>query len=231
MIYLLDDKRNRQIDFGWSEKLFNVNRDWIRPVYSYQEVMSDNLIEKIFLPGNIVVFHESFFDNVFNDHKKSSIEIRKRLTAFAEIKNDFRVVYFSGSKNTRKITGNIAYMPVAEMYQNLDVFIDKLRSGDINLKYLLFGKNFRIEEILLDKLVAANNEFDSTIINMKSSSKNFIIRTDQHYIEKMLENARYETFFLEEKHGYEVTEEYLSEIIALWFTNEEYDNLFIPLCF
>ncbi len=231
MIYLIDDKKNRQIDFGWDEGRFITCKEIVTPIYSNQEILENNYTEKIFLPGNTLLFHESFFDTLTNHHDKTAIEIRNRLTKIAKEINDFKVVYFSGSKSSRRLDGNVAFMPVASLYQHLGVFLDKVKAGDANLNYLLFGENYKIEEDLLNKLIKANNEIDSGIRNNKPESKNFIAQTLQNGIEKIFDNAQYETFYLDETYNNEVTDEYLTKIINEWFSKEEYDNLFIPICF
>jgi DNA-binding NarL/FixJ family response regulator len=231
MIYLIDDKKNRQIDFGWNEGRFIAFEDIIMPIYSNKEIIENNYSEKMFLPGNIVLFHESFFDALNNNHEKTALEIRSRLTKISQEIRDFKVVYFSGSKSSRRLDGNVAFMPVAALYQHLSVFAEKVKVGDNNLNYLLFGENYKIEEDLLNKLINANNEIDSGLKNNKPQSKNFIAQTMQYGIEKIFENARYETFYLDETYNNEVTDEYLTKIINEWFSTEEYDNVFIPICF
>jgi CheY-like chemotaxis protein len=231
MIYLFDDKKNRQLDFGWDAKSFQQFEDFIKPIYLYKEIEENNIREKMFSSNNIILFHESFFDNILNKQDKTALEIRERLNKLTKSTNDYKVVYFSGSKNSRKLEDNIGYIPVSILYQNLGVFIAKLKDGDENLNYLLFGENYKIEEFLLNKIILSNNEIEDSISNGNPASKNFIALTLQNEIETVFENAKYETFYLDENQNNEITDEYLTKVIEKWFSNQSYYNIFIPLCF
>lgn len=231
MIYLFDDKKNRQLDFGWDDKRFHQFEDFIKPIYLYKEMEENNIREKMFSSNNIILFHESFFDYILNKQEKTALEIRERLNKLTKSTNDYKVVYFSGSKNSRKLEDNIGYIPVSILYQNLDVFIAKLKNGDENLNYLLFGENYKIEEFLLNKIILSNNEIEDSISNANPASQNFIALTLQNEIETVFQNAKYETFYLDENQNNEITDEYLTKIIEKWFSKQSYSNIFIPLCF
>src|SRR5690606_12265356 len=111
----------------------------------YEDLENGNLREEIFADDSIILLHESFFDNVLNNHPKDSRLIREKLTAFTE-KNVNSLVYFSGSKVDRHINGNIAHLPVSVLYKNLEVFLSEVKSGNIDLRNLLFGRDFFREE-------------------------------------------------------------------------------------
>lgn len=231
MIYLLDDKKNRQSDYGWNEEKFSTYSEFIEPIYLYKDINDEHKRRDIFSSDNIILFHESFFDNPLNKHEKDAINIRNNLNKYAKEHFDFKTVYFSGSKNSRKLDQNIAYIPVSVLYQNLEIFIKRVSSGDNDLRYLIFGDNPEIEEYLLKKLEKANNEIEDYIELNKPEKKCFIAQTLQNEIEKVFDNADYQTFFFEEKYNFDITDKYLDDKVREWFSEKEYDNIFIPLCF
>lgn len=231
MIYLFDDKINRQTDYGWNEENLVEYFDIIKPIYRYLDIEDASKKVEIFSENNIVLFHESFFDNVENVHHRTANEIRNRLAVETQRIKNFKVVFFSGSKSARKLDGNIGYIPVSVLYQNLKVFLNKSKQGDSNLNFLLFGENFEIESLLLKKISEANNNIELNISLPQSTQKNFVALTLENEIGSVLENAHYETFYPEERHNNEMTDAYFSELIEQWFSFSEYDNIFLPICF
>lgn len=228
MIYLIDDKRNRQSDYGWDKKLFQKYSDIITPVYLYDEIKNISS-QKMLSPENIVLFHESFFDSVDNEHRKNGLEIRKSLNKLSEENKDFMLSFFSGSKNSRKLNQNISYLPVSTLYQNLEVFIKKTKEGKKDFRYLLFGENPNIESELLQKLTEANNLIENGV--RASVNKNFLAKSLENEIDDVFIEADTGTFFLDEKNNFLITDEYLHDNVIGWFSDKEYDNIFLPLCF
>lgn len=150
MIYLIDDKKNRQSDYGWSKEKLEFYLDVLIPIYTYDEINISEVRSEIFKEGNTIIFHESFFDNIDIVHKSNSLEIRKKLNEFSKNNEGFNLVTFSGSKNSRKLTKNMGSLPVSVMYQNLSIFIDKTKNGELNLEYLFFGENIKLEKELVE---------------------------------------------------------------------------------
>ncbi len=62
MIYIFDDKRYRQVGYNWTGEKFDKYEDFILNIYQYSQVQDDVERKKIFSEGNVVLFHESFFD-------------------------------------------------------------------------------------------------------------------------------------------------------------------------
>ncbi len=151
MIYLIDDKKNRQSDYGWSKEKLEIYLDVLTPIYTYSEIEKTEERAEIFKEGNTIIFHESFFDNIDIIHKSNSLEIRKKLNDFSKNNEGFNLVTFSGSKNSRKLAKNIGSLPVSVMYQNLSAFIEKIKNGESNLEYLLFGENIKLEKELVEQ--------------------------------------------------------------------------------
>ena len=200
MIFLIDDKKDRQSeDYDWTLKRLDCFKDHIKPIYSLKQINEENLRNDIFKEGSIVLLHESFFDNVVNRQDNDSIEIRRELDKYILSKNGY-VVYFSGSKSSRTNSGRIAHIPVSILYQNLEVFIKKKSEGEINLDYILFGENPKIEEELITKLVQANNDFDANVITANSSNVVFETEGRQNVPVKVLNSNKKKLFIVD---GYE----------------------------
>jgi DNA-binding NarL/FixJ family response regulator len=230
MIYLIDDKTQRQKEAGWDDESFKRLSSILKPIHLYSEIDDEEIKKQIFTNGNVVLFHESFFDNVLNKHDKKGIEIRNALIKFAKSKELFLVI-FSGSKNIRFIDGNIAHMPVSVLYQNLELFCVKSAESDLNLRYLLFGFNHNLEEQLLLKLKLANISFRTE--DIQHCGNNFIALTQSEEIDLPYEGIDNEMLFTDE-----ISDEfdndidlYISQLISKWFQFKEYDNIFIPISF
>lgn len=219
MIYLIDDKKGRQVEFGWNDKRFKEYSDILKPLYTIEEV--SQIGENLYQSGNIILYHESFLD--FTEIKEKASGQREKLRKSAESKHQLSVGFFSGSQNSRSLDKNVAQIPVATVYQNLEILISKFRAGNPDLKYLLFGKNPEIEEKLNGLLNEANRkiEDDSAII----LGDNLFIRPDTRYIQKAIKGATEKILFNN------VSDEKLSERVLEWLGQKEYDNIFIPLCF
>lgn len=162
MIYLFDDKKNRQSDYGWSKEKLGKYVEHLIPIYTYDQITVEDRTE-IFKNGNTIIFHESFFDNVNIIHKTNSMDIRKRLNLFAEENIEFNLIVFSGSKNSRIIYKNSASLPVSIMYQNLEIFIKKVIEGDLNLEYILFGENIDLEKKLVENFRNLNLTYNTDL--------------------------------------------------------------------
>ena len=151
MIYLIDDKKLRQESLNWSEDRFIKNSLCIKPIYNYKELV---IVRKEMFKNNnnIIIFHESFFDNPINKTEKNAEKIKQEFIDFANDKN-FMVIFFSGSNGARKITSNIAYTYPLNLYTNLEYVLEKYKkdSLSLSLKDFLFGEKYREEEFLILK--------------------------------------------------------------------------------
>lgn len=220
MIYLIDDKKKRQQqDFEWThERLLELD-NVIQPIYSIEEL--EERSKEIFQKQNIVLYHESFLDNTL----KAGIADRKRqkLEDFAGQNEGFQLAIFSGSKQSRSIESNVAYLPVAMVYQNLELLCKRHINGNNDLRYLLFGENPEIELELAEKLDQALKTLGES--NAKIPGKNLFLRPVKGFIQNAVENADVQTL-----HN-TVSDEKLSQNIEEWLSGVEYDNIFVPLCF
>lgn len=219
MIYLIDDNKARQKDFGWTEERFSHYLNLLTPLYTIDDVIK--IGENLYDDYNLILYHESFLD--FTDDKAKAVEQRKKLVEKAASNNLISVGFFSGSQSSRSFTENVAYLPVAVLYRNLEVLIQQCVEDKGNLKYLLFGENPEIEQELDKILTDANKniEIDAAII----PGKNLFIRPNLRNIQNAINGAKEVSIYPD------VSDEKLSQKVSEWLLLEEYDNIFIPLCF
>lgn len=220
MIYLIDDKATRQNDYGWSKDKFNHYKNEICLISTYLELSEIKKRPEFLSNNNIVLIHDSFFTNPnYLSANNSREDIRKEILLLANEKSDIQLVFFSGGTDARKKDLNIAYMPVSIFYQNLEIFIDKIKNNDINIEYLFFGNNPEIEKELTDKLINANNNkgtFEGTMFQ----SKNCLFRPEERFIQIIDDNFKTETINKNSN---------FLQIINDCLTKEKYDNIFIPI--
>ncbi len=221
MIYLIDDKKLRQEkDFGWpSEKLVKY-KDKIHPIYTLDELQ--NRAKEIFQRENKVFYHESFLDNSIQN-EESAIK-RRSLEEFAKKHETFQLVIFSGSKNSRVIKKNIAHLPVAVVYQNLQLFLELYKESQPKLEHLAYGANPKIENELLDKLEKSLLEIEQQPAVINNQSCYFIPSFDK-FISNPIKNATIAQFFDEED------DLEMSNFININLSHTKFDNIFIPLCY
>ena len=224
MIFLIDDKKQRQLGYGWNEMKIEKFNPFLKPIYSYDQILNDSIREEIFSPGSVVLFHESFFDAESNRHAKNSMTIRIELEKFAKKTENFKLVFFSGSKNSRYQDKNVVYLPVSQLYINLEKFILNYSKGDNDIRFLLYGSNHLIEEFLINSYIKANNEIDQ-LLDYDSQSINLYIRPFQNFIQKPLLKFDEQTIFNK------VTDDDLNDLVLKWLNHKKYQNVFIPLCF
>lgn len=160
MIHLIDDKKIRQNDNGWSAEKLGLFKDILTPIYSAEE-LTDFKKKELFIESNVILFHESFFDNPRNKHTKDADKIRQDLIQFAN-KYKTILVFFSGSIGNRVINKNIAYLPTNILYSNLETFLNYYSNAQINIDYLVYGDNIKREENLLIKQKIWNSLYDLT---------------------------------------------------------------------
>src|SRR5690554_836398 len=219
MIYLIDDKKDRQhIDFGWSDERFIQYADFIKPLYSIEEIVQ--IGENLYDEKNIILYHESFLD--FTNDSQKALDQRKKLQKIAKTKTELAVAFFSGSQGSRSLNNNIAHLPVSILYQNLEIAVKQHMKGSIEIKYILFGKNPEIESELNEILIQANRLIENNSIEI--SGKTLFIHPDEDFIQNAISNAHTEEIFQDKDSD-------MSEITIKLLNDNEYDNIFIPLCF
>ena len=223
MIYIIDDKRSRQRDYGWHDNKLSLFKNEIIPIYNFKDLLENK--DNILANNNVILFHESFLAS--NDNKKlEEIELFKK-----KLKNqsdDIYIVYFSGSKHSRYVEERLCMLPPDVMYSNLDLFIKKMKEGDINLNYLGFGENYAIEEQIRTQLEEVNrqNVYGDKIHVDKDI---FFAVTAYDEVEPPFEDIDqirdWDSF------DKDISDKELDDFINQYLQNKKYDAIYIPLYF
>jgi CheY-like chemotaxis protein len=218
MIYLIDDKTLRQKDFGWSEDKFTLYSSILKPLYKIEDIIK--IGETLYEENNVILYHESFLD--FTIDKDKALKQREKLTKIASTSPRLSVAFFSGSQGGRSLNGNISYLPVSKLYQNLEILVKQHSQGSVELKYLLFGENPEIEEELNEKLTLANRKIEENPIVL--TGKSLFFHPDEDFIQNAIIGAHNEEIYYD-------NDAELTEIVLNLLSENEYDNIFLPLCF
>lgn len=168
MIYLIDDKIDRQKKLKWNSEFLKSFEDVLVPIYLKEDL--DKFKNEIFKENNVILFHESFFDNPINFHEMDVLQIRDNLKKYSEEKSSI-VVFFSGSIGSRYVENKIAYLPVQILYNNLESFCNEYRKSS--------------ESILIDKIVFGNNYLNEEILLRKNRIWNLLYDQDQNSLLKL----------------------------------------------
>lgn len=218
MIYLIDDKKTRQKDFGWTEEKLAQYDSYLKPLYNIGDVA--NIGENLYSNGNIILYHESFLD--FTGDRDKAVEQRNKLKEQATAINSFSIAFFSGSQSFRSLHKNVAHLPVAILYQNLETLIQHYSQQNGHLKHLLFGENPGIEENLNELLTQANRNIEEGAIELLGNT--IFMHPDEDFIPNAIFGGTTEEI-------YHAEDEALHEIVKESLSRIEYDNIFLPLCF
>ncbi|WP_197026347.1 response regulator [Polaribacter sp. Hel_I_88] len=169
----------------------------------------------------MILYHESFIDkSILSDE---AAQKRKELTDYAQRENKY-LVYFSGGSDTRLLERNIAHVPDFILYQNLHVFLNAYKNNDLNLNYLLFGSDPKLEEKLKVRQLELIQETEKEEIKEVKGKQNLFLRPLDDFISNPIINSDNETLW-------EASDDYLNEFIEENLNEKPYDNIFIPLCF
>lgn len=217
MIYIIDDKKSRQRDYGWDEeRLSTYNK--VKPIWG-KETLNDYQ-NQIIQDGNVILFHESF---------PQSEDFNAKLDA-----NSTRiyVAKFSGSKGSRfvDVDGRRCMLPPDVLYGNLELFLKKYQEGELNFRYLTFGENYAIEEQLRKRLTQVNVQNTNGERVSCEQRLFFAATSDDFEVEppfNITSTKDWDLDFL----GRDITDIDLDGLVKEWFLNEQYDIIYIPLCF
>ena len=220
MIYLIDDKKERQEnDYNWSFDRLNNYKDILKPIYNLNELQENRI--QFFRGAKVILYHESFVDkSILSDEASQK---RKELTEYAQ-KEGKHLVYFSGGSDTRQLEGNVAYISDATLYQNLEFFLKAYQNNNINLEYLVYGSDPKLEQKLKDRQLELIKEIENEEIKEIKGIHNLFLRPLDDFISNPILNSDIETLW-------EASDEYLNKFIKGKLQEKQYDNIFIPLCF
>lgn len=222
MIYLFDDKRARQETHGWKENDFRHWADIVRLVRDYSDYLQLD-IEELVSDGNIILYHESFNACVPDNEKQEFQSFHKYITS-GEYSSNIKVAIFSGTIQCRDFNGYIAHLPVTSLYTNLYCFLQRMCEGYLDFKYLLWGENYKIEpqlaqlrEFYIKKNIIYSSEYNWDNVFFALPLR-FEIDTPNESVHQNLWPSK-------------LTDKDFDNYIQDWFTEKEYDAIFIPLCF
>jgi hypothetical protein len=218
MIYLFDDKILRQQnDYNWPKEKFDLFSNHIKTIYKFK----DCNIEEIFKEDNVILYHESFVDSTSDYY--DAVNIRNEFEIKARENNAY-LVFFSGSMSNRQMDYRVASLPVSVLYKNLEIFIKKSIEEDLDIKYLLFGLNYDLEEKLSNNLdtalISANRE-----IEFKNNSKIIFFRPDDRYLTTPFEGGK-EIVLFDDLSGADI-----SQIINENLNKDVFDGIFVPVSY
>lgn len=215
MIYLIDDKKKRQqIDFKWTEQKLARYSHTLIPIYDLETLEKES--QKVFSQENVVMYHESFLNDTPLEGNAS--EKRRLLENFANENPNFKLVIFSGSKDSRKLNGNLLHIPVGTLYANLETFIN----SDLNLNQLSYGENSEEESLVYNQLQESINNFSG---NANVSGNVLFVNSPKHPLYKPVLNAVEVNCFDRQ------TNSELDQLVRKWLSETVYNQIFIPMCF
>lgn len=228
MIYIIDDRKSRQIDYGWTDTRFAKYQNVVIPIWNLSDLKTSK--EEILQNGNIVLFHESFFSSC-NKEKQSFIDGFKE-----ELINNSNlyVALFSGSKNSRFVDNRLCMLPPNVLYENLGLFIESYIANNVNLRVLAFGNNFLLEEDLRKRLKEINFKNSEPNLNKLSPlhSVFFAAAADAEQeleVEPPFKNINKVDSW--DNFSSDVSDTDLDELVHQWFDETRYDAIYIPLSF
>lgn len=227
MIYLIDDKIKRQEGFGWTVRELEENKNFIKAFHTYSQFSDLTVRTEIFKDGNVILFHESFFDAEKNKQNKDVNDIRTQLLNFANENPNSIYVTFSGSNDTREFEGNSASVPVSILYKNLSDFLLFFQeSGNYDLNKLLYGRNSEIEKEVAESFLLHKNSFSDSTSKIAIDEDILFIRS-RHDIENPF-SLTTESKILFNK---DANDNKMHEKTLEWLSARKYDMILLPISF
>ena len=215
MIYIIDDKKSRQRDYGWDEDRLSTYSHIVKPIWG-SEALNDYQ-DQIIQDENVILFHESFPQSEFFNAK---IDVNSSCLYVAR---------FSGSKGSRFVDGRSCMLPPDVLYGNLETFIKKYQEGELDFRYLAFGENYEIEEqlrIRLNEVNAQNTNGERVSCEQKIF---FAATSDDIEVEPPFDitpTKDWDLSFFDR----DITDIDLDEFVNKYL-QEKFDVIYIPLCF
>ena len=156
MIYLIDEKKERQLKYGWSFNRFLKYKDSLTVISDYDQLKNITSTTILDSPTNIIILHDSFFKNLDIEEKYVQ-EFKNRIKS-----NGLYFVTFGGSYDSIYYENKILELKVNQLYRNLQNFLENSLT---DLRILAYGENYEKEEFL----------------SIKNNVWNFLFRYDDLY--------------------------------------------------
>ena len=229
MVYLIDDKKSRQSDYGWSDDKFASYSKVICTIRNIEELRS--IQDMLFSKNNVVLYHESFSQSVEKENEKEQLieAFEQKLTAE---ENNLYVARFSGSKFSRWMEGKSCMMPPSFLYENLEVFLNKHINGNTNFMYLAYGEDYEIESSLAERIRAINKSEENVkypLVNIPE--KYFFFLTSEDPIRIPFSNYTKDENWEYDFSKDEITDANFEALVDKFFAESQYNCIFLPLCF
>ena len=232
MIYIIDEKTKRQESYGWNAQRFEKFKGVIIPINDYLSFESEGFADEVLSEGNVVLFHESFFNGIAYEKSAMAKDFIHKLDGFGQIGI---VVYYGGSKSSRKVNGNVAFLPVSVMYQHLETYLNKTKEGNADINYLIWGENPMIEKYIIEETANANEKMLDDLEDYDSvSCKALVIVSsdkNQLYIPDSNPNITIKELFPDNEADEPISDRLLHSYVVTWLQEKEYDSIVLPLCF
>lgn len=227
MIYLIDDKIRRQEGFGWTKQELKEKEDFIKTFHTYSQISDLSIRKEIFKDGNVILFHESFFDSEKNKQDKDVNEIRTELLNFAKDNPNSIYVTFSGSNDSREFEVNSASVPVSILYQNLSDFLLFFQeTGNYDLNKLLYGRNSDTEKEIEESFSQKKNSFNHLEFKIDSKDDILFIRSRNDIEPPFSLPCESRTLFNKDANDHRMHEKTLE-----WLDVRKYEKILIPISF
>lgn len=138
MIYLIDEKVERQRGYGWSNVRFYKYKSEMIRIVNYQE-LEEVSSEVILGYGNVVFLHDSFFKNLKISEKYAEI-FKNKIRESHDLRS---YVFFGGSYDSIYMGDRNLELKDDVFYSHLESY---LKSDNKNVDILAYGENFEHEE-------------------------------------------------------------------------------------
>ena len=231
MIYIVDDKTKRQKDYGWGKERFDKFASIVKPISTFAELEKNE--DEMLSKNSIILFHESFHDSIGSNEQTKLKKIEDELDTN---KKSLYIARFSGSSSTRWIDeesaeGRYCALPPDVLYENLETFINHVNEGVINFRYLLFGENYQVEEDIRAYISAINDKNAEDQAFAETDQKLFFAINFDSDLSIIPPFDNYKSDDAWDFYDQNVTDADLDELVNKWFLKEEFDGIYIPLCF
>ena len=149
MIYIIDDKPNRQeliAPYLFTEEYTSVKR-----INNISEL--DEVKPSLFNANNIICLHDSFFKNPINTKGLNNNPSDDKRNFESDCSNNgVKLILFSGDFSGVKFSNeSFLTIEVNRFYSNLRDALANLKSDNDILRFIAFGRNHKHEEIFFRK--------------------------------------------------------------------------------
>lgn len=171
MIYLIDDKKDRQkVRYGIHD--FKKYEHILKSIYELKEDASINFLSK----ADCILFHSSFDRTI-----EEEIETTFRNIPKVFFSNKYKITDFPSEDFIREMSSDV-------FYKNLDFFLKEYEQNRvINLKIIAFGEYYELAEAFEIKEKLSDNLFDKDFDEL--FQKDWLTKEDINLLNRIHELA------------------------------------------